>query len=192
MVGPGLRVCRSSCAYEDRYGAIHLPQRRPTILQYDDQRYTIVSSAASGCMCSQHRLPRGSNAGYAHGHARVHASLGSGGGKHGLISIRFSLSLWFHVHACTRVRLLQFGSFPWEACVFSHSLPERVCEGGTRNRVCARRHFSSVCFSAFRVRGGTHRLCHRLASAVRSSCSASSSTRTSRSRCSGWCSWCLV
>ena len=29
----GLRVCRSSCAYEDRYGAIHLPQRRPTILQ---------------------------------------------------------------------------------------------------------------------------------------------------------------
>ena len=113
-------------------------------------------------MCSQHRLPRGSNAGYAHGHARVHTSLGSGGGKHGLISIRFSLSLWFHVHACTRVRLLQFGSFPWEACVFSHSLPERFCEGGTRNRVCARRHFSSVCFSAFRVRGGTHCLCHRL------------------------------
>ena len=139
-------------------------------------------------MCSQHRLPRGSNAGYAHGHARVHASLGKGGGKRGLISIRFSLSLWFHVHACTRVRLLQFGSFPWEACVFSHSLPERFCEGGTRNRVCARRHFSSVCFSAFRVRGGTHRLCHRLASAVRSSCSASSSTRTSRSRCSGLCS----
>ena len=128
------------------------------LLQYDDQRYTIVSSAASGCMCSQHRLPRGSNAGYAHGHARVHTSLGSGGGKHGLISIRFSLSLWFHVHACTRVRLLQFGSFPWEACVFSHSLPERFLLR-YENRVCARRHFSSACFPAYRVRGGPDTAC---------------------------------
>ena len=55
-------------------------------------------------MCSQHRLPRRRtrNAGYAHGHARVHASLGKGGGKRGLISIRFSLSLVRAVVACAR------------------------------------------------------------------------------------------